>query len=89
MILHLGSDNFIKTKDIIAILDYEEAVSNEDTSLFLKGVDCIKITEDTPKSIIVTESEGERRGFLSPISPRTLLMRSKRFELEEENCVLR
>ena len=89
MILHLGSDNFVKTKDIIAILDYEEAVSNEDTSLFLKGVDCIKITEDMPKSIIVTESEGERRSFLSPISPRTLLMRSKRFELEEENCVLR
>ena len=89
MILHLGSDYFVKTKDIIAILEYEEAVSNEDTSLFLKGIECVKLTEDTPKSIIVTKNEGGRRGFLSPISSRTLLGRSRRFELEEENCVLR
>lgn len=89
MILHLGNDYFAKTKNIVMILDYEEAVSNEDTSLFLKGIECIKITEDIPKSIIITQEKDEKRGFLSPISVRTLFGRSKRFELEEENCVLR
>ena len=34
MILHLGNDYFVKTKDIIMILEYKEAVANEETSLF-------------------------------------------------------
>ncbi|MEA5003344.1 MAG: DUF370 domain-containing protein [Christensenella sp.] len=89
MILHLGSDYFAKTKNIVMILDYEEAVSNEDTSLFLKGIECVKITEEDPKSIIITQEKDERRGFLSPISARTLLKRSKKFELNDENRVLR
>jgi len=89
MILHLGNDCFARTENIVMILDYEEAVKNEDTSLFLKGIECLKIAEDNPKSIIITQEGEKKQGFLSPISSRTLLRRSKKFELEEENCVLR
>ena len=39
MILHLGGDYFVKTKEILVILDYEEAARNKDTSLFLKGLE--------------------------------------------------
>ena len=38
MILHLGGDFFVRTKKILMILDYEEAVANKDTSLFYRAL---------------------------------------------------
>ena len=82
MILHLGSDFYVKTDHVIMILDYEEAVKNQDTSLFLEGVRQIKINKDVPKSIIITQEGEQRNGYLSPISARTLLKRSKKMGLD-------
>ena len=83
MILHLGNDFFVKTNHIIMILDYEEAVKNEDTSLFLKGIPRIEITRERPKSIVVTQEKDEKNSYLSPISARTLLKRSQKMGLDD------
>lgn len=78
MILHLGSDYFVKTKDILMILDYEEAVANKDTGLFLAGIERIDLKEGTPKAVVVTEEYGVKKAYLSPISARTLYKRGNK-----------
>ena len=72
MILHLGGDFFVRTKKILMILDYEEAVANKDTSLFLQGLELEEPAPGRPKAIVVTDG---KKAYLSPISPRTLLRR--------------
>ncbi len=77
MVLHLGNDCFVKEKSVLMILDYKEAVKNQDTSLFLRGFRKTVISEkDVPKAIVITCEDGEKKMYLSPISPRTLLKRS-------------
>ena len=77
MILHLGNDCFVRMKSILMILDYEEAVKNQDTGLFLEGFHKISVSEaEQPKAIVVTNEDGENKMYLSPISSRTLLKRS-------------
>lgn len=78
MILHLGNDVFVKKKDILMILNYQEAFSNRDTGLFLKSLKVEKGKEDgeETKSIVVTREDGKDRAYLSPISAKTLLKRS-------------
>ncbi|MBC5648432.1 extracellular matrix regulator RemB [Christensenella tenuis] len=74
MILHLGSDYFVKTKEILMILDYEEAACNKDTSLFLKDMETTALA-GKPRAVVITEEQGTHKAYLSPISPRTLMRR--------------
>jgi len=78
MILHLGSDIFVTSKSILMILAYKEAQRNNDTCIFLNGIQKKYICEkDNPKSIVVTEDDGEMTAYISPISSSTLLKRSR------------
>ncbi len=82
MILHLGKDFFVKTKDILMILDHKEAVTNKDTGFFLKNFYKIPVSKDEkPKSVVITTEEGINKLYLSPISSRTLLKRSREREI--------
>lgn len=78
MILHLGGDSFVKTRDILMILDYEEAVRNKDTGLFLAGIEKAALEGGAPRAIVVTQEQGRQKAYLSPISARTLLKRGNR-----------
>lgn len=75
MILHLGGDYFVKTKDILMILDYKEAVENKDTGLFLEGIEQVVLDEGVPKAVVVTKEFGREKAYLSPISAQTLYKR--------------
>lgn len=75
MILHLGGDSFVKTKEILMILDYEEAARNKDTSLFLKKLKTTAL-DGEPRAVVITEEQGMKKAYLSRISPRTLMKRS-------------
>ena len=80
MIMHLGGDCYVETKNVLLILDYKEAVKNKDTSLFLAGFPVKTISlpgkaEDKPKSVVVTCAGKEKSVYISPISRRTLSMR--------------
>lgn len=72
MILHIGNDVFVKSKDIIAILDYNEAVKNKDTRLFLKGLPLEKINEEGLKSVVFVDEDETQKLYVSPISSKTL-----------------
>ncbi|WP_018923297.1 extracellular matrix regulator RemB [Salsuginibacillus kocurii] len=91
MFIHLGGDEVIRSKDVIAILDYDSNEADGITVEFLQAKskqDVIIISEDLTKSVVVTESYV----YYSPISSLTLKRRAQVIsefedytENEEEN----
>lgn len=81
MSLHIGGKKEIAEKKILLILDFDQALNNADTSLFLRNncetqKDDIENTQTT-KSIVVTEKNGKIEIYYSPISSVTLAGRCK------------
>ncbi|AUS98493.1 DUF370 domain-containing protein [Clostridium thermosuccinogenes] len=80
MFLHIGGDVVIPIKDIIAILDIETTTISKDTKEFLKIAEeegfIESISDDLPKSFIITESDKKSKIYLSPISSVTLHKRT-------------
>lgn len=80
MFLHIGGDVVIPERNIIAILDIESTTISKDTKEFLKVADeegfIEAISNDIPKSYIITETDKKSKIFLSPISSVTLQKRS-------------
>jgi len=80
MFLHIGAEVAIPIKNVIAILDIETSTLSKDTKEFLKISEeegfVEAITNDLPKSIIITETDKKSKIYLSPISTSTLRKRS-------------
>ncbi len=81
MFLHIGGDFVIPVKNIIAIFDIESTTVSKDTREFLAIAEeegfIISISDDLPKSFIITETDKKSKIYLSPISSVTLQKRSK------------
>jgi hypothetical protein len=81
MVLHIGKDEIVPLKDVIFILDYKEAKTNDDTNRFLKklgdSAHNIYIDKLNIKSVVVAKMQGKYFIFYSPISPATLQKRAK------------
>ncbi|AEY64300.1 MULTISPECIES: extracellular matrix/biofilm biosynthesis regulator RemA family protein [Eubacteriales] len=81
MFLHIGGDVVIPIKNVIAIMDIDTTTISKDTREFLKVAEeegfVISISEDLPKSFIITETDKKSKIYLSPISSVTLQKRSK------------
>jgi hypothetical protein len=81
MFLHIGIYFVIPLKSVIAILDLEKTTISKDTRDFLKTAEeegfIESITEDIPKSFIVTETDKKSKIYLSSISSITLQKRAK------------
>ncbi len=79
--LHIGKDAMVPLKDIVLILDYKEAMVNNDTNAFLKKLsDCAHtfyIEEFNIKSVVIARFLKKDFIYYSPISPSTLYKRSK------------
>ncbi|MBU9722293.1 MULTISPECIES: extracellular matrix regulator RemB [Bacillaceae] len=83
MFIHLGGDIVIRSNKIIAILDFQSNGSQDNQSFLIeqkRGNNTISITEDTPKSVVVTDENI----YLSPISSHTLKRRSETVTVLEE-----
>lgn len=81
MSLHIGGKKEIAEKKILVILNFEQALNNADTSMFLKNSresqkEDIGKTQTT-KSIVVTEKDGKVEIYDSPISSVTLAGRCR------------
>ncbi|WFD10293.1 extracellular matrix regulator RemB [Tepidibacter hydrothermalis] len=74
MFLHLGGDCDILISDIIFILDSKCSYDFEKASEQI--YETIKLTDQNPKSIIVTNSDNKFYVYYSPISSMTLLKRA-------------
>lgn len=83
MYVHLGGNIVIKDSDIIAIFDMETKNLSKDTENFLNVADdegfIVKITDDNPKSFIITERDKKSVIFLSPISSLTIIKRTEKY----------
>ncbi|RCX16131.1 uncharacterized protein DUF370 [Anaerobacterium chartisolvens] len=80
MFLHIGGDVVIPVRNVIAILDIETTTVSKDTKEFLKVAEeegfIQSISEDLPKSFIITENDKKSKIYLSPISSVTLQKRA-------------
>lgn len=89
MFLHLGGDYYIPKKDLISIIDVESSIKSKYTREFFRMAEeegfVVKITKDSPKSIVISEKlckDKSRRSviFYSPISSHTLMKRAEHLE---------
>jgi len=84
MFLHIGGDVVIPVKNIIAILDIDNTTISKDTKEFLKVAEeegfINSISEDLPKTFIITEADKKSIIYLSPISSVTLKKRANFIE---------
>lgn len=80
MFLHLGENVVVSVKDIIGIFDLESAMYSSDTIQFLRMAEedgfVEKVSDEKPKSFVVTEVNKMSRIYFSPISSVTLIKRS-------------
>ncbi|QNU66986.1 DUF370 domain-containing protein [Ruminiclostridium herbifermentans] len=81
MFLHIGGDIVIPVKDVIAIMDIDTTTISKDTKEFLKIAEeegfIRSISDDLPKSYVITEVDKKSIIYLSPISSVTLKKRSQ------------
>jgi len=80
MFLHIGGDVVLPMKNIVMIMDLETTSVSKDTKEFLrksqeKGI-ITSISEDLPKSFVITEADKKCKIYLSPISSVTLQKRA-------------
>ncbi|MBZ4646136.1 MAG: extracellular matrix regulatory protein [Petroclostridium sp.] len=80
MFLHLGGDVVVSLKNVIAIMDLETTTISKITKEFLTIAEeegfIENISEDLPKSFIITEVDKKSKIYLSPISSITLYKRA-------------
>ena len=80
MFLHLGGNVVVNTKNIIAIMDLETTTISKISKEFLGIAEeegfIEAISDDLPKSFIITEIDKKSKIYLSPISTSTLYKRA-------------
>jgi len=86
MYLHIGQNVVVPEADVIGIFDIDNTTGSFITRKFLNDAEkagrVINISEELPRSFIVSSIGKELNIFLSQLSPQTLLKRVeiKRFE---------
>ncbi len=88
MYLHLGESIMVHLKDIIGIFSMEEAGNSSENIAFLNTAQeegfIRRISEDYPRSFVVTEVDHKAVIYLSPISVQTLIRRADPAYYQEE-----
>ncbi len=84
MFLHIGEEVVVRLKDVIAIMDLDTTTVSKYSKEFLKIAEeegfIVSISNDLPKSFIITEVDKKSKIYLSPISSITLSKRAKSME---------
>lgn len=74
--LHAGNNVNIRKKDIVAIFDIDKTSTHKVTRDFLNKAEksgiVSTITDDIPRSFIITERDGKKTVYISQLSPATL-----------------
>ncbi|MBQ4539087.1 MAG: DUF370 domain-containing protein [Oscillospiraceae bacterium] len=80
MYLHLGNEIVIKNSDIVGIFDIDNTSVSKATRDFLanaeRNMQVTNVTNELPKSFVVTSGEGGSRVYISQISAQTLKRRT-------------
>lgn len=82
MYLHIGKEEMIKKEDILFLLDYKSLKENKLSLAFLENIpkeNKRDISQNNPKTIIITKENQKIKAYISNISSITLASR-KMFE---------
>jgi len=86
MYLHLGQNVIIPETDIIGIFDLDNTTGSHITRKFLndaeKGGSVINVSDELPRSFVVSGKDKEITIYLSQLSPQTLNKRSETMRFE-------
>ena len=79
MYINIGGDVILKDSDIVGIMDIENTSTSKITKEFLRkvGKSVIYISDELPKSFIITKERGKTNVYISPVSSGTLYKRVK------------
>lgn len=78
MYLHIGKDEMIKKENILWILDYKGLKENKTFQEFFNHIpkeDKIDISQNQPKTAIITKENNKLKAYISNISSNTLAKR--------------
>ena len=78
MYLHIGKDEMIKKENILWILDYKGLKENKTFQEFFNHIpkeDKIYISQNQPKTAIITKENNKLKAYISNISSNTLANR--------------
>ena len=88
MYLHLGSGTVVRTRDVVAVFDMDNATVNATTRRFLtdaqKKKRVVTVGEELPKSFVLCGGRGGGTVYVSPVSSQTIGKRAGR-RLDEES----
>jgi len=86
MYLHLGQNVVVPEANIIGIFDLDNTTQSQITRNFLNDSETIgqviNVSDELPRSFIVTGKDEEIKVYLSQLSPQTLLRRSETMRFE-------
>jgi len=81
MYLHLGQSVVVPETDVIGIFDLDNTTGSKITKNFLNDAEksgiVINVSDELPRSFIVSSNENKITVYLSQLSPQTLLKRSE------------
>ena len=79
MYLQIGTDKFIETENIIAVLDLDNTTVSKATREYLNNAqkqnEVETVSFDLPKSFIVCEEQGKRKIYISALNTATIYKR--------------
>ncbi len=84
MYISIGGDMAVRERSIIGIFDLDGASLSQKTMDYLRSVEenggLVSVTENVPKSFLVTEEYGMERVFFTQLSAATLERRAEKQE---------
>ena len=76
MYIHIGNDFVVYSGDVIGVFDFDGLMSSASSRDYLKRLEedsrLISVSEDIPKSIVITMSNGEDIAYLTPLNSKTI-----------------
>lgn len=79
MYIHIGGDFAVREEEIVCIMDIENSSTSKITKDFLRkvGKEIINVSDDFPRTFIITKKKKNIKIYISPISSSTLYRRAK------------
>ena len=85
MYLHLGQNVVVPENDVIGVFDLDNTTGSHITRKFLGDAEktghVINVSDELPRSFILTGSNNDYTVYLSQLSPQTLLKRTESMQL--------
>lgn len=86
MLLHLGQETVVNTKDIVAVCDLDTSTVSKKTRDFLSSAtkkgQVVNVSSELPKSFVIVNKDGKTTVYISQLLSSTLVKRAQSNEKE-------